>query len=421
MKITLLSTYDTYGGAGIAATRLLSALQKQGTEAQMLVHQQTGAQAGIVGLDSSFIQKKLAFSRFALERVLFLPYEKSKAQRFAFSMANIGIDISQHPIVQTADVLHLHWINFGFLSLDSLKKLFALNKPIVWTLHDEWAFTGGCHYSGECINYQALCGNCKFLKKPSVYDLSNRVLSQKIEVFNDAPITVVACSEWLANKARKSTIFGKSPVLSIPNPIDTEAFKPMNQAVARQALNLPLDKPLILFAAMNVQDERKGFRYLKEALTILKNQLPFAEIQPELVILGKNGATNLHDFPFKVLSLGSISGIEKMAQVYNAASVLVIPSLEDNLPNTVMESLACGTPVVSFQTGGIPEMVSHQHNGFIATQQSADELAKGIAWTLYQADYELLSYNARQKVMQNYRQEIVSKQYLDVYQNAVVN
>lgn len=408
MKVTLLSTYDTYGGAGVAASRLLNSLQHNEVDARMLVHQQTGQQKGVQAVGN----QKIAFGRFAIERALFLREEREKSVRFGFSPTNIGVDISQHPLVQEADLLHLHWVNFGFLSLNSLQKLVNLRKPIVWTLHDMWAFTGGCHYAGDCLGYRVCCGNCPFLHRPLPNDLSHRVWLQKKKIFKDIPLTIVTCSEWLAKQARQSALFIDKAVTSIPNSIDTQVFRPDDKPKAREALGLPMDKPLILFAAQNVQDERKGFRYFKEAIQRMENRNAV-----EIVTFGKSQVSDFQDFPAKVHHLGSLSDINKIVLAYQAASVFVIPSLEDNLPNTVMESLACGTPVVGFRTGGIPEMVRHQSTGFIANQRSVEELAEGIDWVLFRSDYEQVSRNAADFVHQNFSEKIIAKRYLSVYQD----
>lgn len=419
MNITLLSTFDTYGGAGIAASRLLGSLQATGHQAHMLVQQQNGTQAGVVQAEAPPWGKYWAKARFAAERALFVPFERSKQVRFAFSPANIGISLSRHPLVRSADVLHLHWVNFGFLSIDTLAQLFALGKPLVWTLHDEWAFTGGCHYAGACRRFEDSCGNCHFLRSPSPTDLSQRIWQHKKRVFARAPLHVVACSEWLAQEARRSSLLSSFDIRSIPNPIDEQGFAPQDHQQARQALGLPLDKPLILFVAMNIHDERKGFRYFKEALQRLSTVGLLPQQTPELLVIGKSQASDFESLPFRTHHLGSINNAQTMAQVYNAASVFVIPSLEDNLPNTVMESLACGTPVVGFDTGGIPEMVQHLQHGFIAPQRQADALAEGIRWVLDSPDYGSLSARARAHVLAHYHPQVIAQQYVSLYQQIV--
>jgi len=376
-----------------------------------------------VPVAESWLDKKRAFARFAFERLYFRLFEKSKEVRFAFSPANTGIDISQHPLVQEADILHLHWVNFGFLSIESLGKLFSLGKPIVWTLHDMWAFTGGCHHSGDCENYQGHCGNClPYLRNPSPDDLSAKVWQRKHVIFGDItklpPIQIIGCSEWLANRARKSSLFKNLSIDAIPNPLDVHVFKPTAKAEARAKLNLPVDKKLILFAAAKVTVIWKGFDYFQEALRILKEQISKPE-EIELVILGESDAELNKMLPFKTHALGRISDVEKIALIYSAADVFTIPSIQENLPNTIMEAMACGTPAVGFEVGGIPEMIAHQETGFLATYKSAENFAEGIKWVLFEGDGAVLGENARRKVLENYSQEVVKGRYLGVYRGLV--
>ncbi|MES2731840.1 MAG: glycosyltransferase family 4 protein [Bacteroidota bacterium] len=412
MKITLLSTSDTYGGAPIACLRLSKALQKQGVDANLLVQEKRSQDPAITTIASSFWQQKAAFLRFAWDRLTFLPYEKSKQVRFAFSTAQVGTSLVNQPLIQQADLLHMHWINFGFLSLDSIRELGRLGKPIVWTLHDMWALTGGCHYSGTCNHYQSHCHDCPFLRNPQPSDLSYRGFEQKQALYAQTTMTLVACSEWLANLARQSALTRHFDIRAIPNPIDTQLYQPINRQKARLALGLPLDKKLLLFGAMNTRDVRKGFTYLVEALGKLKKH----ELAAELVVFGKADEATLAQLPFKVHYLGSISQPEKLVQAYNSADVFVLPSLEDNLPNTVMESLACGTPAVAFRQGGLPEMIDHQQNGYLAEYQSAKDLASGIAWVLEQADVEATRQRAREKVMKQYTEAIVAAKYQQLYE-----
>ena len=398
MNVLLLNTYPQ-GGAGVACRRLQSALRESGTTANLLTASDVGNRW-----------------RFYAERLSFLPFERDKSVRFSFSLANFGKNIAQHPLVREADVLHLHWVNQGFLSLKNIRQLAELDKPIVWTLHDMWAFTGGCHYSQGCDHFKNECGNCPFLKKPADGDLSNRVWNRKRQFF-PKNIQFVTCSEWLAEVAQSSSLLRDRPVTSIPNPIDTTIFKASGEAERRAfhaEKGIAPDAKVLLFAAMKVSEERKGFRFLLEALQILKTQHP--DFQIEILVLGKAEAESLAALPYPAHALGLVSEQADLARIYGSADVFAIPSLEDNLPNTVMESLACGTPVVGFQTGGIPEMVGHQKEGFIAPQGDSQMLAEGIHWvTGNETRLENLRLAAWQKVEQNYANETVARRYLELY------
>lgn len=412
MKVVILNTYP-HGGAGMAAFRLTEALNSVGHEATMLTRQ-PGSSPLIQSVKNSWRNK----FPFLAERLSFLPFERDKSVRFSFSPANFGIDLSQNSIVQQADIIHLHWINQGFISISQIEKLAKLNKPIVWTMHDMWPFTGGCHYSGDCINYKTGCGNCPYLNKPSATDLSARIISGKKKHW-PKNIRFVTCSNWLAGVARSSELLKNASIQAIPNPIDTQFWKPLSpeeRAAERARLGIAPDKKVLLFVAMNVHETRKGWAYLAASLEILKTQL--VDNQLKILVLGKAPAENLAALPFPTRPLGLISAPAEMRRFYGIADVFVIPSLEDNLPNTVMESLACGTPVAGFATGGIPEMVGHLSEGFIAPQRDSTQLADGIQWII--SDNERLNSlrkNCIQKVADNYSYEKVAKQYLQVYQS----
>lgn len=413
------------GGAAIASLRLLSVLEEEpGIEARLLVQEKKRHRADVTAIAQGWLGRKTAFARFVMERLYFRMFEKGKEVRFAFSPANTGIDISQHPLVEEADILHLHWVNFGFLSVESIGKLASLGKPIVWTLHDMWAFTGGCHHSGDCENYQGHCGNCvPYLRNPAPDDLSAKVWQRKQAIFTNTaglpPIQVIGCSQWLANRARKSSLFSHLPVSAIPNPLDVNVFKPVAKAEARAKLNLPLDKKLILFVAAKVTVIWKGFGYFQESLLILKENVPNPE-EIELVILGESDAELNQMLPFKTHALGRIADVEKIALIYSAADVFTIPSIQENLPNTIMEAMACGTPAVGFEVGGIPEMIAHQETGYLARYKSAEHFAEGIKWVLFEANAEVLARNARKKVLENYSQDVVKEKYLDIYRSFIV-
>ncbi|MBC7452028.1 MAG: glycosyltransferase, partial [Cytophagales bacterium] len=344
MRILILSTFDTFGGAAIAAMRLHKAFLKQGAESKMLVQEKKSTVQNVSGLDTTWFQKKKTLIRFALDRLEFALHEKNKQVRFGYSQASFGVDISKHVLVEQADVIHIHWVHFGFLSITTLEKLIATKKPIVITMHDMWFFTGGCHYSKNCLHYTHECGNCEpYVKRPSADDISHTGWLRKKQLLNTGTITFVACSEWLADTARTSTLLGDKKVLSVPNPIDVGLFHPIEKHNAQEFFNLSPNKYYVLFAAMKVTDERKGFAYLKEALELLLKAHPEVQDTIELLIFGQEDTTEMESIPFKVTSLGRLSDASVIAKAYAAANLFVIPSLEDNLPNTVMEAMSCGT------------------------------------------------------------------------------
>lgn len=408
-----LSTYQWEGGAAVAASRLNQALRKYGLDSQLLVYRAQRPESGVTAWADTPWKEKLFWARFSAERLRFLPYEKDKSVRFAFSPAAVGVPIEQHPLVQRADIINLHWINFGFISLEGLERLFNLGKPVVWTIHDMWAFTGGCHYSRGCERFRTHCQFCPYLNKPGEYDLAFEVFERKKESMAAAPLTFVSPSRWLHGLTREAALARHFPAHCIPYPIDTTLFSPKKKTELRQKMGLPLDKKLILFAGANTQDVRKGFVFFQEAVNEVWGKMGDVEV----LIFGKSQPDAYRELLPPVHDLGKLADLESIANAYAAADLLVVPSLEDNLPNTVLEALACGTPVVGFDIGGIPDMIDHRKNGYVANYRSAESLAEGIRWVLQNNATETLSQMARQKVLETYAEEVIARQYSKLYES----
>lgn len=418
MKVVLLNKSDSVGGAAVAAHRLTAALHNSGLGAKMLVSE--GMQSVLTDVaNKTGWQQQMANARFLLERLSFLPYEKNALERFSFSPANTGMDITKHALVKDADIIHLHWINQGFLSLNSLQKLFETGKPIVWTLHDMWAFTGGCHYNGTCHEFLESCGHCLFLNHPHANDLSAKQLARKKKIYKNANLHLVTCSKWLKSLASESTLLRNKPCHVIPNPIDTDFYKPLDKFECRFKLRLPTDKKLLLFGAANILDPRKGIRYLTESLDMLYENFPVLHDKLELVVFGKVRAGEQPNFPFKTHFMRYVTDIKTLVQLYNAADAYVLPSLQDNLPNTVMESMSCATPVIGFRIGGVPEMIEHEKSGYLSEVRNALSLSTGIYETLFINDTAKMGEAARQKVLNHYAEDIVARQYIDIYRKAL--
>jgi len=418
MKVTLINTTDAGGGAPAACMRLLKALELKQVDVHLQVQKKITVEPRVNSIgDSFFTLLKIKFD-FLYERLPFIWFKaKDRSVRFAFSTANTGTDISRQPDVSDADILHLHWTNHGYLAIDDLKKLFETGKPVVWTLHDMWAFTGGCHYAGDCDHFKNQCGNCWMLRDRGDNDISFEGWLRKNDMLKAAKnIVFVSCSTWLADVARTSSLLKNFRIESIPNPIDTDIFSPKDKTAARSKWNVDPKSKIILFGAANILDRRKGFSYLVEALDLLKGNYPDL-VKTEIVIFGKNKSFDVSQLPFRVHELDIINSQYDLAELYSLADVFVTPAIEDNLPNTVMESLACGTAVVAFNTGGIPDMVEHLRNGYLAEFKSSADFAAGIHYILTSGKKEELALNARQKVLTNFTNEIVASKYMAVYQS----
>ena len=415
MRVLIVNTSERTGGAAIAANRLMHALNRNGVEAQMLVRDRKTDALEVVSIPQSWRLK----ANFLWERgVIWLNNGLSKQGIFQVDIANAGTDITTLPAFQQADVIHLHWVNQGFLSLKNLERICASGKPVVMTLHDQWYFTGICHYSSDCDKYRTQCEKCPMLKGPGI-DLARRVYNRKRAIYEGRNITFVGCSRWMADLARKSSLTRGHTVTNVPNAIDTDVFKPMDKLEARRRHNLPMDKKLLLFGAQRITDKRKGFDFLVEACEHISMHHPTLPGQLEVVVLGGDAPSVKELLPLPVHIVNYLSNEDDIAQLYNAVDLFVTPSLQDNLPNTIVEAMSCGTPCVGFDVGGIPEMINHKQDGYVADYCDSLDFAQGIAWCLDPDRQPALSAAARADALATYSQSVAATRYLSIYQSAL--
>lgn len=405
MRVLILNTSERTGGAAIAANRLCAALNQNGVHCTMLVRDRQTDNPSVVRADTG--RWPLLWERLRV----FVANGFNKKDLWQTDLACVGGSITETDEFRQADVIHLHWINQGFLSLGELDKILHSGKRIVWTLHDQWPVTGVCHYSASCEGYKDGCTACPQMRG----SLAAKIFNRKRRIYAEAPITFVGCSQWIAQLARQSLLAQGHRVVSIPNALPQDVFAPVNPQTARMAHGLPLDMRLILFSAFKVTDERKGFRYLAEALRIIQGSPhPVA-----LVVVGRQAESLVRLLPPAVGEWGGvftipyISDERRMAQLYAAADVFVTPSLEDNLPNTIAEAMSTGTPCVGFDVGGIPEMIDHKQNGYVARRCDARDLAAGIEFCLTND----LRAQALRKATQTYNESSVARQYIALYES----
>lgn len=418
MKALLINTSETKGGAAVACKRLAVALQKQGVDVSLLVRDKNSSDSFVSSVNTTPFHKILSKIVFYAERLqIFLANKFSRKNLFTVSTASTGINILNHPLVKEADIIHLHWINQGLLSVHEIGELIKLGKPVIWTMHDMWPVTGICHYSGDCSRYTESCGCCPFLQNSSPSDLSYRIFKQKKAILQGAGVQFVACSQWLRQRAEVSTLRSGNFFKNIPNPIDTERYIPGNKKTARQELNLPLDKKLLLFGAFITSDKRKGLEYLIKATHLLAD----LSDKVEIVFCGEVKEEFKATLGLKAHSLGYLSETSQLIKMYQSVDCYVIPSLEENLPNMIMEAMACGVPCVGFKTGGIPEMIAHQQNGYLAQYRSAEDLAQGIRFTLEKNEDATFGQAVRDFILTNYAESIVAQKYVRLYEEALRN
>lgn len=414
VKVIHINTYDGNGGAGRACLRLSKSLNQIGIMSEVWVNYKFGRNTAINSFSSGLINKALSAGGILAERYISAFF--TKKLKIPFSIPIWGKDISLNEAVKNADIVHLHWINHAFLRPADLLKLCKLNKPIVWTFHDSNAFTGGCHVRYTCNHFENECGNCPLLKRSAPNDISHVVWKAKEKTYKKLDFTIIAPSGWMSESFKRSGLLRDRSYCVIPNTLETEVFKIYDKIDSKKHLGLAEDKFIMLSGFMpSRKDLHKGTPYLLEALERLIKLKKIDYDNVELIVFGNRDEKNVPEFPVKTTFLGTINNDEKLAICYSAADVFITPSLEDNLPNTVMESLACGTPVVAFTTGGIPDMVVHKQNGYLAEYKSAEDLAEGILWIYNNQNREALNKQARLTVEQNFSEAVIAEKHLTLY------
>lgn len=415
MRVVQISKYDS-GGAGKAAYRLHSALEASGIESKMLVCDKTSRDDDVVRINQSSLFMRICQKIYNKKISLELErYQHKPKEIDVFSDHRTIYNITGHPLIKGAEIINLHWIARMFNHNDFFSKM--RGKQIVWTLHDMNPFTGGCHYAGGCKKYETGCGACPQLSSKSTDDLSRKLFKTKEKAYQGHKIYIVTPSKWLSECAKKSLLFKNYDIQVIPHSLPVSVFVKRDKQYSRNLFNLPQDKTIICFGADCISG-RKGFSYLTQALTLLKGRINVSKAG--LAVFGRyrNIEQSFKDTGFTVYQLGFIQDELLLACLYSAVDMFVLPSLEENLPNVVMEAFACGTPVVAFETGGISDMVKPHETGLLAKKADAEELAGQIEWMVnHPEEREQMGLNARKLTEEEYTFQIQAKRYLDLYKN----
>ena len=413
LSVLHLSTYDIGGGAIRAAFRLHDSLRHSGVSSQMLVKRKFGDDPDIVEGrrplgKAEWLWRRLAFYLDSMPLRLMQTANKS-----GLSLAWTPERVLHHVSGLPGDIINLHWICEGFMRPETIRRL---NRPLVWTCYDTWGFCGAEHYGGDCA--RAIEGYTRANRPPdeSGLDLNRWVWNRKRKAWGDVDMTIVAATRWQADLMARSILFRNRRIEIIPHGVDLQRFKPVDRNFARQVLDLPLDKKLILFGAMGgLSNERKGGHLLLEALKKLAAR-GFAK-DTELVTFGSAPPAEALNLGLPVKFLGKMDEYG-LVLAYAATDTFVAPSLEDNLPLTVLEAMACARPVVAFDIGGMVDVVQHRENGWLAQSFSTEQLAEGLAWVLNDVDRrQSLGDSARRKVESGFGLQHQASGYRDLYRD----
>lgn len=410
MKILIVNTFDIHGGAARAAYRLHRALVDAGIDSKMLVQQKESDDYRVVSEEGK-LAKTINKIRPAIDR---LPVRLYKYRvKTAFSPAWFGLSgIVQKINAMHPDIVHLHWVNYGMLRPEDLRKIKA---PIVWSLHDNWLFSGGCHVKWQCDRYNEMCGSCPNLGSDKDNDLSRWVWKRKKKAFASVKeMVIIGLSRWMMRCSEESTLLHDKRHVHLPNPINTAVFKPIEKQLCRSLWGLPEDKRVVLFGAMNAAgDANKGFSQLIEALSLVKSE------DVLFVAFGQSEPASLQAFDVPIRYTGPLRDDIALVTLYNTADVTIVPSLQENLSNVIMESLACATPVVAFDVGGNSDLIDHQQNGYLAKAFDAEDLKNGIKWVLDEDHMHHLGKHAREKVLREFDSKIVAEKYIALYKEVI--
>jgi glycosyltransferase involved in cell wall biosynthesis len=409
MKVVILNSSDTEGGAARAAYRLHQGLQGIGVSSQMLVKNKKSGEPNVIMSQAGIANKFDKIISTISNSPLRLYPERN---RCIFSPEWLPDSLAAKVAKIQPDIINLHWVCGGYMQVESVPKF---NKPLVWTLHDMWPFTGGCHYSEECDRYTKSCGSCPQLHSSKDSDLSRWVWQRKAKAWKNLNLTLVTPSHWLAECAKSSSLLQEYPVNVIANGLDPELYKPLNRRLVRESLNLPQNKQLVLFGAMQGTEDRwKGFPLLVPALQSLSKSEWQGKI--ELLVFGSSQPENPINVGFKTHYLGRLKD-ESLAKVYAAADVMVVPSRYETFGQTASEALACGTPVVAFDVTGLKDIVDRQQNGYLAKPYETEDLARGIAWVLEDPErHQKLCRSARLKVEEKFTLQVQARAYKSLYE-----
>lgn len=411
MRVIHLSYSDAIGGASKAAYRIHRALIEVGVESRMWVNR------GILG-----DQTVESFAAAKMEKIrLFLQTQVGRLPNLLLKTKNLNTHSAQcinsnwveRINSSDADLVHLHWVQEEMLSIEDIGRI---KKPIVWTLHDMWAFSGAEHYSED---YRWRDGYHKSNRPAyeSGFDLNSWTWRRKKKAWR-SPMQIVAPSEWLGKCVKESSLMGSWPVEVIPNCIDTECWRPITKPMARELLKLPANVPLVLFGAIGGgKDSRKGFDLLLDALNCLNKSENKLNI--ELVVFGQLAPKKPFNINHPIHYLGHLYDDISLQILYSAVDTIVIPSRQDNLPNTGLEALACGTPVVAFEVGGLQDIVIHLKNGYLAKKFEPKDLARGILYIIDNLKLGNFSDSARLKALANFENNIVASKYREIYEEVL--
>lgn len=404
MKILQVSESDNIGGAAIAASKLNCLLNKNHIDSKLLVNRKKTNDFNIIS----------PFSFFDKIYAKILPHLLIKYNKWRFGTTKLTISKDKSSLFflrminnKKFDIIHLHWVNNGFVGLDDLN---LITKPIVWTLHDNWLFTAGCHSTQGCKQFVDNCNNCPHIAhKQHQINLDKQFVIKNRKLLDlKKKINIIVPSKWMLASAKESKILNGFNITLIPNFIDVDLFIPKDRDICKQYFNLELKKKYILFGATDpINDSNKGYDYIKEmdSRGVLDGFT--------LIIFGKIANSSDVDLNIDFILMDTIYDKKKLALLYNVAELIIMPSIHESFGQVAAEGMACGIPVLCFNTTGLKDIVDHKKNGYLAILKDIDDLITGFNWIVSQKG---LGVFTRSKIENKFSKDIILKKHIELYQ-----
>ena len=417
MHILVVNTSESTGGAAVAASRLVDALNQHGAKARLLVRDKQTDRVTTVAIPARLRLR----AAFLWERLCIWCANRFRRRGlWAVDIANAGVDVTSLPEFREADIIHLNWVNQGLLSMAQIERILHSGKPVVWTLHDFWPVMSICHHPADCTRDAKHCHDCPQLVAPHARDLSWRVFGRKRKAYDHAPLTFVAVSQWVAQRARRSALVGEHAVEVIPNIVPITLFHPMDKQQARLQLGIPSGDRVVVFGAARIDQPMKGLARLTQALRLLMNNVQATTEGPSVTGLtlllfgGCKDRSALARIPCHCVYVGPVTDSRVLCQLYSAADVAVNASDYETFGLTLAEAMACGCTPVSFDQGGQLDIISHRVNGYLAHYPSVDDLAAGLKWAF---EAGLSTEDQHRSIAVRFGEEAVARRHLNLYEN----
>lgn len=406
IKVVHLVSGGLSGGAARGAYWLHKGLLERGVNSHVVTnHHNDLGDPTVTSLSSSKITRLVCLFVSKLDSLFLTLFPKRT--KAIFSTGFFGINYKSNRFVKDADIIHLHWIN-GLVSTRSLKDI---DKPLVWSIRDMWPITGGCHYSLDCNKYKSGCGDCPQLNSGFIGDFTSFAVKSKRKAYKS--VVPVGISQWMSEEINKSCVFGGGRAVTIDNNIDCSIFFPINKLLAREALGVDTEKKIILAGSTSVNDYYKGFSLFLESLEYLdKNKYL-------ICVFGGSASSVLDATGFEYKVLGYLNDDISMRLAYNAADLFVAPSVQEAFGKTLVESMACRTPVVCFDATGPSCIVENKIDGYKAKPYESEDLARGIDWVAFESDYKSLCDSARESALNRFDSLVIADKYISLYSDLV--